>query len=82
MQKVHTRLDIASKATYPKEEMIRFVISSSKGIELDESGGRGYYLHKEKGILEAPSTKKAFIRLLHRELNEAEIKLLTEAIDA
>ena len=79
MQKVHTRRDIATKLSYPKEELVRFTINDGK-IVLGRDDGRGYYLLRSEEALRLAIAKKAFTRILHREISEEEVLLFKEAI--
>ena len=79
MQKVHTRRDIATRVSYPKEELIRFTIFDGK-IVLGRLDGRGYYLLDSEEALRLAIAKKAFNRILHRDISEEEVLLFKEAL--
>lgn len=78
MKQENTRMDIATRKVYPKDELIRFVVSSGK-ILLREHGGRGYYLHKNGDTFPIAIKRKVFVRLFHREPSEEELQTFREA---
>lgn len=76
MKVQNTRMDILSRKTYSREELIRFVILDNNLVVDTENKlpGRGMYLLKGKG--KEAIRKKSFLSFLHRPLNEKEEELL------
>jgi len=77
-----TRMDIASRKTYPKDSLLRFVRVGDK-IVLDDNQslpGRGCYLHKSKQALQLAQKKNLFARHLHCQLDEELLHLLEERL--
>ena len=79
MKRENPRQDIVSRQSFPREELVRFVIVLGE-LRLMESGGRGRYIHKDRKSLETAIRKHVFERFLHRPLNEAELAALKEAL--
>lgn len=76
MKVENTRMDILSRKTYSREELIRFVIKDNN-IVIDNDNslpGRGVYLLKGNG--KEAIRKKIFNPFLHRPLNEKEEETL------
>lgn len=76
MKVVNNRMDILSRKSYPREELLRFVILDNT-LTLDDKAnkpGRGVYLLKGKG--KEAVRKKVFNSFLHRPLNEKEEEML------
>ena len=74
MKKTSYRRDIVSRVSYPKEELLRFVLRDGK-IVYDPSAslpGRGFYLAKEN--VEKAMDGKAFSRAVHRNISPDEAK--------
>ena len=75
-------MDIASFQRFPKEKLLRLVVMEGRLI-VDIAGnrsGRGHYLKKDEASLELALKKKAFHRLLHRPLDESELRAIKEAL--
>lgn len=79
MTKIPERTDIVTRKSFPKEELLRFVVRDGK-LHYDPSGkaaGRGFYLHPESR--DKALDGKAFSRALRHHVSPEEAK---EAIDA
>lgn len=73
MQIQNKRRDIFSHQSYPKDELIRFIVKDGKIIFPSFSyAGRGYYIKKDK-VAEALKGK-TFERILKRPLSDEEKK--------
>lgn len=80
MRKENPRMDIATRKSYPKQELFRLVLSSGKPT-LDETGtlpGRGVYLHKSLESI-AIAKKK---HLLEKKFSGADCSSLIEELEA
>ena len=82
MKRENPRLDVATRKSFPKNQLLRLVKIGPK-VVVDKSQsllGRGYYLHKDEAALELALRRHVFERLFHRPLSEEEIASLKEAI--
>ena len=82
MKRENPRTDIASRERFPKEELLRIVLCSSR-ILVDKEGnlpGRGVYLKKDIASFEKALKRKAFERAFRRSLTEEEIASIKEAL--
>ena len=76
------RTDIATRKTYPKSDLLRFVATSGV-VVLDQSKsmpGRGVYLYPDIKCLELAIKKRLFERHLHASLDEATIQRVKELL--
>lgn len=67
MKTIPVRMDIVTRKTYPKEELLRFVVF--KGVVTLDKGqvlpGRGCYVKKDEESLQKAFSKKLISRHLH-----------------
>lgn len=82
MLKPTFRMDIASRKTYLKSELWRFVVRDNR-VKFDLNHvlpGRGCYLKKDLASLELAVNTKLFTRHLHASIDEEEIKKVKESL--
>lgn len=62
MRKVPMRKCVVTQEQFPKQELIRVVLTPEKEVLVDESGrmnGRGAYLKKDVDVMTKAKTKKS-----------------------
>ena len=82
MKLTPTRMDIASRKTYPKDRLLRFVVIDGT-LLLDEKHvlpGRGCYLLKSKEALATAVKKNLFTRHLHASPSNELLQRLEELL--
>lgn len=78
--KTPMRRCVACRESKPQEELIRFTFSGGKLLP-DKDGkadGRGYYLCKDRACADTAIKRKAFNRVLRRDLNADEVRSVIE----
>ncbi len=84
MKKVPMRKCIVSKEQFPKQELIRVVLTPEGNVELDLSGrknGRGAYLRKDKAVIISAKEKALLNKSLKTKVpNEIYDELLKHVI--
>ena len=65
MHKIPLRMDILSRSSFPKEELIRLVkVDNKLVIDIENKlPGRGYYIKKDKSTLAKAKKKDALKRI-------------------
>ncbi|MCR5348991.1 MAG: DUF448 domain-containing protein [Bacilli bacterium] len=82
MKRENTRMDIITHQAYPRDMLVRLVLSDGV-VRVDKDStmpGRGYYLLKDKTALESQKGIRALSRAFHRPLTEEELDAIKEAL--
>ena len=74
MKKIPMRKCVVTQEQFPKQELIRVVLTPDKEILVDETGrlnGRGAYLKKDIAVIEKAQSKKVLDRAFKTQVDEA-----------
>ena len=74
MKKIPMRKCVVTQEQFPKQELLRVVLTPDKEILVDETGrlnGRGAYLKKDIAVIEKAQSKKVLDRAFKTQVDEA-----------
>lgn len=83
MRKVPMRKCVVTQEQFPKQELIRVVLTPEKEVLVDESGrmnGRGAYLKKDVDVMTKAKTKKVLDRALKTKVSDEIYDMLVDYV--
>ena len=79
MQKRNDRLDIATRTRHNKDELLRLCVVNGV-LTVANQGGRGFYIARSQEAFDKALARKAFTRILHRDITAEELAAIKEAL--
>jgi predicted RNA-binding protein YlxR (DUF448 family) len=61
--------------------MLRLVVAENGGLKISQKGGRGGYLHRDRGCCQAFVKKKSVYRAFHHEISKDTKEKLIQGLD-
>ncbi|HKM23793.1 MAG TPA: YlxR family protein [Erysipelothrix sp.] len=83
MKKIPMRKCLVSQEQFPKQELIRVVLTPEKEILIDETGrinGRGAYLRKDLEVIEKAEARKVLDRALKTKVDASVYEKLKQYV--
>lgn len=83
MKKIPMRKCVVTQEQYPKQELIRVVLTPEKEILIDDTGrvnGRGAYLRKDLEVIEKAQAKKVLDRALKTKVDPTVYEMLKQYV--
>jgi predicted RNA-binding protein YlxR (DUF448 family) len=75
------RTCIGCRATAPKSMLVRLGVADGGAVETDGSSGRGAYVHRARGCVEAAMRPALLARALRKGLSADEVGRLRERVE-
>lgn len=83
MKKIPMRKCVVTQEQFPKQELIRVVLTPDNEILVDETGrlnGRGAYLKKDRDVIEKAQTRRVLDRALKTKVDDAVYETLIQYV--
>ena len=83
MKKIPMRKCLVSQEQFPKQELMRVVLTPEKEILIDETGrinGRGAYLRKDLEVIEKAEARKVLDRALKTKVDASVYEKLKQYV--